>query len=178
MVVSMWKIFEKAGMEGWECIIPIYSTYILTKIVNKPGYWTILMLIPYNYPQTPFSEDDRLDIFKEREIVVDGYSIIVNYQQSDYNTYLLKTLQIYNRVGYLLPFNFIVKVVKKFLGADHLVLVEITKEDVQIYCWSLACDYENKAIKMPYCEDCDDCDERIFEGTHYMHINASNVFFY
>jgi len=47
MVVSMWKIYTKAGMEGWECIIPIYSTYILTKIVNKPGYWTILMLIPY-----------------------------------------------------------------------------------------------------------------------------------
>ena len=47
MIISMWKIFEKAGMEGWESIIPIYSTYILTKIVNKPGYWTILMLIPY-----------------------------------------------------------------------------------------------------------------------------------
>lgn len=47
MVVSMWKIYTKAGMEGWECIVPIFSTYILTKIVNKPGYWTILMLIPY-----------------------------------------------------------------------------------------------------------------------------------
>ena len=47
MIISMWKIFEKAGMEGWESIIPIYSTYILTKIVNKPGYWTILMLLPY-----------------------------------------------------------------------------------------------------------------------------------
>ena len=47
MIVSMWKIFEKAGWEGWESIIPIYSTYVLTKIVNKPGYWTILMLIPY-----------------------------------------------------------------------------------------------------------------------------------
>ncbi len=136
------------------------------------------MLIPYNYPQTPFSADDSLDIFKEREIVVDGYSIIVNYQQSDYNTYLLKTLQIYNSVGYLLPFNFIIKVVKKFLGADHLALVEITKKDVQIYCWSLACDYENKAIKMPYCEDFDNCNERSFEGVNYMYINESSVFFY
>lgn len=47
MIVSNWKIYTKAGMEGWESIIPIYSTYVLTKIVNKPGYWTILMLIPY-----------------------------------------------------------------------------------------------------------------------------------
>ena len=47
MIISMWKIYTKAGMEGWECIVPIYSSYILTKIVNKPGYWTILMLIPY-----------------------------------------------------------------------------------------------------------------------------------
>ena len=47
MIVSMWKIFEKAGMGGWESIIPIYSTYVLTKIINKPVYWTVLMLIPY-----------------------------------------------------------------------------------------------------------------------------------
>lgn len=25
MLVSMWKIFEKAGRQGWEGIIPIYN---------------------------------------------------------------------------------------------------------------------------------------------------------
>lgn len=44
---AMWKIFEKAGQPGWSAIIPIYNYYIMTKIAEKPGYWTILMIIPY-----------------------------------------------------------------------------------------------------------------------------------
>jgi magnesium-transporting ATPase (P-type) len=46
MIITFWKIFRKAGYEGWEAIIPIYSTYILLKIVGKPGWWLLLMLIP------------------------------------------------------------------------------------------------------------------------------------
>lgn len=47
MIVSLWKIFEKAGQPGWAAIIPIYNYYILTKISERPGYWTVLALIPY-----------------------------------------------------------------------------------------------------------------------------------
>lgn len=47
MVIALWKIFQKAGYEGWEAIIPVYNLYIITKIVGKPGWWVILMLIPY-----------------------------------------------------------------------------------------------------------------------------------
>jgi hypothetical protein len=46
MIASMWKVYEKAGQPGWACIIPIYNLYIITKIIGKPGYWTVLMLIP------------------------------------------------------------------------------------------------------------------------------------
>ena len=42
-----WKIFEKAGQPGWAAIIPVYGHYTLTKIIGKPWWWTILMLIPY-----------------------------------------------------------------------------------------------------------------------------------
>ncbi len=47
LIVSLWKIFEKAGQPGWAAIIPIYNNYIMTKIAERPGYWTVLMLIPY-----------------------------------------------------------------------------------------------------------------------------------
>lgn len=47
LIISLWKVFEKAGRPGWEAIIPIYNYYILTKIIGKPGWWTIMMLIPY-----------------------------------------------------------------------------------------------------------------------------------
>lgn len=45
-IISLWKIFTKAGQPGWAAIIPIYNTYVLLKIVGKPGYWLVLMLIP------------------------------------------------------------------------------------------------------------------------------------
>lgn len=47
VVAGMWKTFEKAGQPGWAAIVPIYNTYILCKIVGRPGWWVILLLIPY-----------------------------------------------------------------------------------------------------------------------------------
>lgn len=46
LIVAQWKIFEKAGQPGWACLIPIYSFYVLLKIVGKPGWWLLLMLVP------------------------------------------------------------------------------------------------------------------------------------
>jgi magnesium-transporting ATPase (P-type) len=46
LVVSQWKIFSKAGQPGWACLIPIYNMYVLLKIVGKPGWWLVLLLIP------------------------------------------------------------------------------------------------------------------------------------
>lgn len=43
---SFWKVFIKAGRQGWEGIIPIYNCYVLLLIVNKPIWWLILMFIP------------------------------------------------------------------------------------------------------------------------------------
>jgi len=46
MLVSMWKIFTKAGKPGWAAIIPIYNTIVLLEIVKRPIWWIILFLIP------------------------------------------------------------------------------------------------------------------------------------
>lgn len=46
MVVSAWKIFEKAGKPGWAAIVPIYNAYVFLQIAGKPGWWLVLMLIP------------------------------------------------------------------------------------------------------------------------------------
>ncbi|MBS1616692.1 MAG: hypothetical protein JST06_11315 [Bacteroidetes bacterium] len=42
-----WKLFEKAGREGWEGIIPIYNLYVMIRFVGKPGWWLILFIIPF-----------------------------------------------------------------------------------------------------------------------------------
>ena len=47
MIASLWKVFEKAGQDGWKAIIPIYNLYVMLKIVGRPGWWLILFLIPF-----------------------------------------------------------------------------------------------------------------------------------
>ena len=47
MIVAMWKVFTKAGQPGWASIIPIYNIYIWCKIVGRPWWWILLMLIPF-----------------------------------------------------------------------------------------------------------------------------------
>ncbi len=47
MIAACWKIFTKAGQPGWASIIPIYNIYIWCKIVGRPWWWILLMLIPF-----------------------------------------------------------------------------------------------------------------------------------
>ncbi|MCP5106243.1 MAG: signal peptidase I [bacterium] len=47
MLISMWKVFEKAGQPGWAVIIPIYNIIVLLKIAKKELWWIILLFIPF-----------------------------------------------------------------------------------------------------------------------------------
>jgi hypothetical protein len=47
LIVAMWKVFTKAGQPGWAALIPIYNIYVLCKVAGRPGWWVILMLIPF-----------------------------------------------------------------------------------------------------------------------------------
>lgn len=43
--IAKWNIFKKAGEAGWKGIIPIYSDYVLYKIVWKPSMFWITLVI-------------------------------------------------------------------------------------------------------------------------------------
>ncbi len=45
-IMASWKIYEKAGRPGWNCIVPIYNYYVLLEIVGRPPLWVILLFIP------------------------------------------------------------------------------------------------------------------------------------
>lgn len=45
-IMASWKLYAKAGQAGWKSIIPIYNAYVLLKIVGRPGWWLLLLLIP------------------------------------------------------------------------------------------------------------------------------------
>jgi hypothetical protein len=46
VVAAYWKIFTKAGEAGWKAIIPIYNTIVMLKIVGRPVWWILLLLVP------------------------------------------------------------------------------------------------------------------------------------
>ena len=43
-IIGLWKIFKKAGKNGWEAIIPFYNTYILVEIAGL-NWWYFLIAI-------------------------------------------------------------------------------------------------------------------------------------
>lgn len=44
---GLYKIFQKAGYDGWRALIPIYNYTIWLKIINKPKWWLIFLVIPF-----------------------------------------------------------------------------------------------------------------------------------
>lgn len=46
LFASQWIIFQRAGVAGWKCLIPVYNMYILMQISGKPGWWAILLFVP------------------------------------------------------------------------------------------------------------------------------------
>lgn len=46
-IVGMWKLFEKAGKPGWACLIPFYREWLLMEILGFPGYYFLIMFVPF-----------------------------------------------------------------------------------------------------------------------------------
>lgn len=47
MIVSMWKVYTKAGKPGWAAIVPIYNLVVLLEMVRKPMWWILMFFIPF-----------------------------------------------------------------------------------------------------------------------------------
>jgi hypothetical protein len=47
ILVAGWKMYVKAGQKGWVSLIPILNILGLLKIVHRPWWWILLMLIPF-----------------------------------------------------------------------------------------------------------------------------------
>jgi signal peptidase I len=40
------KLFAKAGQESWKAFVPFYNFYILSKLLDKPWWWCLIMVVP------------------------------------------------------------------------------------------------------------------------------------
>lgn len=56
-VVSVWKVYEKVGLKGWTCLIPVYSEYALAKVLVNQNFAiacgataALMLCITYDIP--------------------------------------------------------------------------------------------------------------------------------
>jgi len=45
-IAGMWRTFQRAGKEGWECIIPVYNYMVMSEVGKNPSWWGLMCLIP------------------------------------------------------------------------------------------------------------------------------------
>jgi hypothetical protein len=46
MIVSVWKVFTKAGQPGWASIVPIYNIIVMLQVAGKPLWFIALFFVP------------------------------------------------------------------------------------------------------------------------------------
>lgn len=55
-IIGMWKVFKKAGKNGWEAIIPYYNTWTLVEI-SGCVWWFFLIVIITSITSIVFSNN-------------------------------------------------------------------------------------------------------------------------
>ena len=46
IAAGCWRVYAKAGLPGWGCLIPIYNLVLLMRLGGKPGWWAIWLFVP------------------------------------------------------------------------------------------------------------------------------------
>ena len=133
------------------------------------------ILVPYNFPKAPAEWEDDLNVLKSRELIVDGYDVVLHYSKADYEDHYLETLQVLGKNCPFLPFALVCKLAKIFLGEAELSLVEIFRENRKIYCWTLTVDRDDHPIPSPYPTEVERCS---YQGFQYCYMNPDQINFH
>lgn len=92
-----------------------------------------IMLVPYSHPRV--RDDGDVSFFKQREIVVDGYTVTVSYSRSDYEGVYLDVISFTGKYMPYLPMPVSCKLGERFLGDKELTFNEVTKGSRKYYSW-------------------------------------------
>ena len=94
-------------------------------------------LVPYTFPKTSFEDEQQVAVLKQRNLVVDGYEMMVCYSEALYPKYYLKSLQIQSIYAPFLPFVLVCKMGRHFLGPNNLSYIEFLRNNRKVYCWTI-----------------------------------------
>lgn len=92
--VLTWKFYQKAGHAAWTAFIPFYGTYILTKIIQRPAWWSILFYIPVvGNIMAIVAVYELLHVFKYNGLKHTFYTILTGGLYLGYLNYTAKNLK-------------------------------------------------------------------------------------
>lgn len=142
-------------------------------------------LVKYSFPNASPVDEEILSCLKQREIVLDGYNLIVYFNKCQHADTDLETLQVFGKYFSFLPFSLICKVAYKFLGNKELSLIEVVhnKKNVEgvdqgtrkIYVWTVYHDSDGNPITSPFADGENACS---YEGLKYSHVDRNQIMFF
>lgn len=91
-IVCYWRVFKKAGKNGWEAIIPFYNGWVLFEISGYPG-WLILLALTSIIPFVGWIGVIALFVFQ----ILAGISLAKKFGKTDAFGVLLALVPV---VGY------------------------------------------------------------------------------
>lgn len=139
-----------------------------------------------SFPKISAKDEDDLSCLKQRDIMVDGYNVIIYFNVCKYERFSLETLQIFGQRQSFLPFFLVCKIAHKFLGDKELSFVELihNKDDIElfvdhhsrkVYVWTIYYDKKGKLISNPFSKKGIKCS---YSGLNYSYINRECVTFF
>jgi hypothetical protein len=130
-------------------------------------------LVPYS-KLTSSKLESSMNYVKLKDVVVDGYEIIIHFNKMECDGYFNETLQIYNKNGMFLPFYLIAKIAIKFLGNHYLGLIEMIVDNKKVYCWNVSVDKNGK----PILNKNEKIKSSVYEGFEYDYLDPRYVKFH
>lgn len=124
-------------------------------------------------PEMLLDDEEQISVLKSREIVVDGYDVLVHYGKVLSNGRLIECLQCQGRIDPFLPFFLVFKIARKFLGDKHLCFIDTYIDNKKVYCWTLKTDWDGNplAVRDGVIEVVD------FEGMSFSYLDPQSVQF-
>lgn len=119
-IIGMWKLYQKMGNAGWECIVPVYSTWVLVKNAGLNVYWFVI--ITASSIVSFFSNDSGLILLCSAATIITNICIYYNLSKKfnkDTNWLVLAVI-----------FSGIVLPITGYSKTDEYVDVEVTPNGI------------------------------------------------
>lgn len=97
-------------------------------------------LVPYSYPIRSSADENDIYCLKQREVVVDGYHLLLWFSRQASNDVYADILQVTGLYFSFLPFDLLCKLAGIFLGNKNIYFSSVTRNvngiNKKIYIWT------------------------------------------